>query len=67
MMPLIAPVTLLPNPPPVYGLMMTTSFGSMRIQLATAPTVWTTLCVEQWRYSFPFCQYAMAVRDSSVW
>ena len=63
----IVPVALLPKPPPVYSLMRTTSFGSRCSQRDTDPTVCTTLCVEQWMYSLPFCQYAIAVRGSSVW
>ena len=38
---------LLPNPPPVYSLMMTTFSRSMPTQRATAPTVRIVLCVEQ--------------------
>ena len=63
----IVPVALLPNPPPVYSLMRTMSFGSRCSQRDIEPTVCTTLCVEQWMYSLPFCQYAIAVRGSSVW
>src|SRR2546430_3852161 len=63
----IVPVALLPKPPPVYSLMSTTSFGSRCSQREIDPTVCTTLCVEQWMYSLPFCQYAIAVRGSSVW
>ena len=36
----IAPVILLPNPPPVYSLMKTTLSGSMFSQRAIAGTVW---------------------------
>ncbi len=50
------PVALLPNPPPVYWLMITTSFCSMWSHRATDATVCTTLCVEQCRNSLPFCQ-----------
>src|SRR6185369_17000314 len=63
----IVPVALLPKPPPVYSLIKTTSFGSRCSQRDTDPTVCTTLCVEQCMYSLPFCQYAIAVRGSSVW
>ena len=52
----IVPVALLPNPPPVYWLMTTTSFGSRPIHRDSEPTVCTTLCVEQWTYTLPFCQ-----------
>ena len=38
---------LLPKPPPVYSLMMTTFFGLMPTQRATADTVRIMLCVEQ--------------------
>ena len=38
---------LLPKPPPVYSLMMTTFVGSMPTQRATASTVRIVLCVEQ--------------------
>ena len=38
---------LLPKPPPVYSLMITTSFGSMPTQRATALIVRMVLCVEQ--------------------
>ena len=33
---------------------------------ATDATVCTALCVEQCRNSLPFCQYAIALRGSSV-
>ena len=66
MTPVIVPVALLPKPPPVYSLMTMTSFGSRWSQRANDATVCTTLCVEQWMYSLPFCQYAIAVRVSSV-
>ncbi len=56
---------LLPNPPPVYSLMMTTSDGWMPTQRATAETVRMTLCVEQCMYNLPLRQYAIAVRVSS--
>src|SRR5215217_1478612 len=46
--------------------MITTSVGSMWSHRATDATVWTALCVEQCRNSFPFCQYAIALRGSSV-
>ena len=52
----IEPATLLPKPPPVYSLMITTSLGSMPTQRATAATVCAVLCVEQCMYSLPFCQ-----------
>jgi hypothetical protein len=38
---------LLPKPPPVYSLMITTLAGSMPTQRATALTVRIVLCVEQ--------------------
>ena len=38
---------LLPNPPPVYSLMITTLAGSMPTHRATALTVRIVLCVEQ--------------------
>ena len=63
----IVPVALLPKPPPVYWLMSTMSFGSRCSQRDMDPTVCTALCVEQWMYSLPFCQYAIAERGSSVW
>ena len=66
MIEVIVPVALLPKPPPVYALIRTTSFWSRCIQREIEPTVWTVLCVEQWMYSFPFCQYAIAERGSSV-
>ena len=59
-----APPPLLPNPPPVYSQISTTSFGSMPTHLATASTVRTTLWVEQCRWSLPFCQNAIALRVS---
>ncbi len=42
-----SPVILLPNPPPVYSLITTTSVGSMPTSWATAGTVCAVLCVEQ--------------------
>ena len=51
-----APAPLLPNPPPVYSQISTTSAGVMPTQRAMPATVAATLCVEPWRYSFPFCQ-----------
>jgi hypothetical protein len=47
---------LLPNPPPVYSLMMTSFARSMPTQRATAAIVRMVLCVEQCMYSLPFCQ-----------
>ena len=41
----MAPVILLPNPPPVYSLMTTTLSGSMPTQRATPGTVCAVLCV----------------------
>ena len=41
------PDPLLPNPPPVYSLMMTTSSGLMPTHRATAPIVRIVLWVEQ--------------------
>src|SRR2546426_503905 len=58
------PGILLPKPPPVYSLMSTICSGLMPTHRATDSTVRITLCVEQCRYSFPFCQYAIAVRVS---
>ena len=58
------PEPLLPKPPPVYSLMMTTFSGGMPTHRATAPTVRMVLWVEQCIYSLPFCQYAIAVRVS---
>jgi hypothetical protein len=43
----IDPVTLLPKPPPVYSLRITTSLASMPTQRAIAGTVCAVLCVEQ--------------------
>ena len=62
---LCAPGILLPKPPPQYSLMITTSSGLAPTHPATEATVRDTLCVEQCRKSFPFCQYAIAVRLSS--
>ncbi len=61
------PRILLPKPPPQYSLMMTRSSSSSPRAAAWARLVCETLWVEQWRKSFPFCQYAMALRDSSGW
>ena len=60
----IAPAPLLPKPPPQYSLTSTMFDASMPSQLARGSSVRATLCVEPWRYSFPFCQYAIALRDS---
>ena len=46
-----APGILLPKPPPVYSLTMTTLSGSVPVHFATDPTVCATLCVDPWRYS----------------
>ena len=51
-----APGILLPKPPPVYSLMMTTLSGVRPVQRATDATVCTVLCVEPCRKSLPFCQ-----------
>ena len=51
-----APAPLLPNPPPVYSQIRTTSDGGMPTQRAMPATVNATLCVEACRYSLPFCQ-----------
>jgi len=59
------PGILLPKPPPVYSLMTTICSGGTPTHCATDATVRITLCVEQCRYSFPFCQNAIAVRVSS--
>ena len=61
-----APEPLLPNPPPAYSAMNTTWDGSIPTHRASPPTVRMTLCVEPWRYSLPFCQYAIALRVSIV-
>jgi hypothetical protein len=61
------PGILLPKPPPVYSLMSTTSSTLMPTMRAMLGTVCAVLCVEPWRNSFPFCQYAMALRVSSGW
>ena len=45
----MAPGILLPKPPPVYSLTITTSAGFTPAQRAKAPTVCTVLCVEPWR------------------
>jgi hypothetical protein len=50
------PGILLPKPPPVYSLMMTTACGSTPTHPATDSTVCATLCVEQCRKSFPLRQ-----------
>jgi len=55
---------LLPNPPPVYSLISTTSSGLMFIQRAIAGTVCLVLCVPVCINNLPFCQYAIAVRGS---
>ena len=47
---------LLPNPPPVYGLMNTTCEASMPTKRAMAGTAFIKLCAEVWTKSFPFCQ-----------
>ena len=52
----MAPGILLPKPPPVYSLMITTLSGVMPVQRATEATVCTVLCVEPCRWSLPFCQ-----------
>ena len=39
-----------------YSLTSTMSSASMPTQRATGSTVRATLCVEQCRYSLPFCQ-----------
>ena len=65
-MTLMLPVALLPKPPPVYSAMSTMSLDSMCIHRAIASSVWTVLWVPECRYSLPFCQYAIADRDSSV-
>ena len=41
----IAPVILLPNPPPVYSLTTTTSSGGTLTQRDTPSTVCAVLCV----------------------
>src|SRR5262249_10209299 len=60
-----APGILLPNPPPVYSLIITTWLAGTPTQRATDETVCTVDCVEPCRYTLPFCQYAIAVRVSS--
>ena len=62
-----APGILLPNPPPVYSLTRTSSSGLMPTQPATDATVRARLCVDTCTWHLPFCQYAMADRDSSGW
>src|SRR3989454_10045803 len=62
-----APPPLLPKPPPQYSLINTIFDGSTPTHCASGSTVRTTLCVEPWRYSVPFCQYAIALRDSIGW
>ena len=42
----IDPGILLPNPPPVYSLIITTCAGGTPTQRATDATVCTVLCVE---------------------
>ena len=54
----------LPNPPPQYSLTRTMFDASIASQLASGSSVRATLWVEPWRYSLPFCQYAIALRDS---
>ena len=44
-----APGILLPKPPPVYSLTMTTLSSGTPTQRATGPTVCATLCVEPCR------------------
>ena len=44
-----APGILLPNPPPVYSLISTSSSGFTPTQPATDATVRARLCVEIWR------------------
>src|SRR4029453_5983763 len=62
-----APRALLPNPPPQYLETSTTRDGAIPPHRARNGNVWATLCVDPWRKSFPFCQYAIADRDSSGW
>ena len=45
----MAPGILLPKPPPVYSLMITTLSGVTPVQRATDATVCTVLCVEPCR------------------
>ena len=59
-----APAPLLPNPPPQYSLTSTMFDASMPSQFASGSMVRATLCVEPWRNSLPFCQYAIALRVS---
>ena len=73
MMAEMALVILLPKPPPVYSLMTTILLRSgwplssiKPSQRAIAGAVCAVLWVEQCTKTFPFCQYAMAVRVSSV-
>jgi len=55
---------LLPKPPPQYSLTRTIFAASMPSQFASGSTVRATLWVDPCRYSLPFCQYAIALRDS---
>src|SRR6187431_266201 len=63
----IAPVILLPNPPPVYSLTTTTFSGGTLTQRDTPTTVCAVLCVPVYTWTLPFCQYAITERVSSVW
>ena len=63
----IAPVILLPNPPPVYSLTTTTWSVGIPSHRETPRTVWAVLCVPVNTWTLPFCQYAITVRVSSVW
>src|SRR6266566_518338 len=55
---------LLPNPPPVYSLMNTICSGGMPTHRATDATDCTVLWVDACIYSLPFCQYAIAERQT---
>ncbi len=59
-----APAPLLPNPPPVYSLISTIFDASIPSHAASGSTVRETLCVDPFRNSLPFCQYAIALRVS---
>jgi hypothetical protein len=59
-----APPPLLPKPPPQYSLTSTMSAAFILSHPASGSRVRATLCVDPWRNSLPFCQYAIALRVS---
>ena len=61
------PLILLPNPPPQYSLIRTTSSMSKPSRPATARRVCTKLCVDACMKSLPFCQYDIEERGSNGW